>query len=757
MYATILCLQQHDHQLVLLAGLVCLIASAASFSAYGRAIHTSGEYRLAWTLAVGGLLGGGVWATHFVAMLAYQQSLAMSFEFTGTALSMFWAAAGISAGVLLAARRPDPVFRALGGGAWGLAIAAMHFMGVAAMRLPATIEWNLGLAAVSVVIGVAGAMAALLAAGDLSNLRRAVAAPIILTLAICGLHFTAMGAITLHPAPMMDGPTVYSRPELALVLSALVVALMVAGGGMLAVDRFSRRTALAALDRALDKAPTGLGFFDPSQKLIFWNRTFADILVAHGSAPVQGASYRELVLGPYADNAPAEVMARALSGNPALDPLHVEEFLAKDGRFFDVHRAPTGDGGFVVVMNDITAQRELVASEIEARKLAERASRAKSAFLANMSHEIRTPLNAVLGMAQVMQRAPLSDKQRERLNVINEAGRALLAILNDVLDLSKIEAEKLELETHSFDLEETVASTAAAYAPLAAQKDLAFVVEVAPEAKGLWIGDSARIRQVLSNFISNAVKFTASGSVRVEVACDPEGLRFSVSDTGVGIPADKLATIFEKFTQADASTTRRFGGTGLGLAICDSLARLMGGWIAAESREGEGACFTFAAPLARAEAATAGPAPAAAPELDRPLRILAAEDNPTNQLILAALIEPLGAELTVAADGQEAVAAVRQRDFDLILMDSQMPVMNGVEAAMEIRRLQREAGLPRTPIIALTANIMQHQIEEYARAGMDGWVGKPIEAPKLFEAIRQAAAAADAPLASDHLPQMRSA
>jgi len=734
MFATIYCLQQHDYRLVLLAGLICLVGSAASVGAYRRAAQTSGGYRLAWAAAVALLLGCGIWTTHFVAILAYQQALAIGFELGGTAISLLIAVGGIGAGVLIAVARPKPLNRVFGGGVWGLSIALMHFTGVAAMRLPASIEWNPRLALVSVLIGVVGAAGALLAAGDLTQPWRRAVAPILLTLAICGLHFTAMGAITLHPAPMVAGPTVYSRDGLALGLGVLVALILVAGGGMLTVDRFSRRTALTALHRVLDQAPTALGFFDEAQRLVFWNRSYRDILASYGVQVRHRLNLREIAAITGGDHIIESAHAAALS----VEPLHFEPVLSPQGRWFDFHLSATGDGGFVAVLNDVTVHRELASREAEARLAAESASRATSEFLANMSHEIRTPLNAVLGMAQVLGRSKLTPSQREQLRVIDEAGRTLMATLNDVLDLTKIEAAKLELEPHHFDLAEVVESTAAPYAHLCAQKDLAFRVEIAPDALGWWVGDSTRLRQVLSNLISNAVKFTASGQICVRVERGEGGVCFSVTDTGICIPAAKQTAIFEKFTQADASTTRRFGGTGLGLAICDSLVRLMGGKIEVISREGAGACFSFSIPLAAAQAPAVAPPAAPQGAAGRPLRILAAEDNPTNQLILAALLEPLGAELSLVEDGWQAVEAVRHARFDLILMDAQMPVMNGLEATAQIRELEAAADAARTPIIALTANVMHHQLEDYVRAGMDGWVAKPIEAPKLFAALQRA-------------------
>ena len=365
-----------------------------------------------------------------------------------------------------------------------------------------------------------------------------------------------------------------------------------------------------------------------------------------------------------------------------------------------------------------------------ARDEAEAANRAKSEFLANMSHEIRTPLNGVLGMAQVMAIEAADEIQAGRLRVIKESGESLLAILDTILDLSKIEAGHLPVETQDFDLAEAVRLTAEPFASLAAGKGLAFEVEIAPEARGWRRGDPLRLRQVLSNLASNAVKFTDAGRIRLCVRAISETVRFEVSDTGMGIPADRVDDIFERFAQVDGSSTRRFGGTGLGLAICRELVGLMGGELGVESQLGRGSTFAFDLPLARVEPAEA--APSAARGGAPGLRILAAEDNETNRLILAALLQPADVDLTFAADGIEAVEAFAAGAFDLVLMDIQMPQMNGVQAVRAIRA--RERGR-RTPILALSANVMRHQVEEYLAAGMEGVVAKPIQAEVLFKAI----------------------
>jgi PAS domain S-box-containing protein len=394
-------------------------------------------------------------------------------------------------------------------------------------------------------------------------------------------------------------------------------------------------------------------------------------------------------------------------------------------------------------MQDITERKQAEIALRHAMEDAEAANKAKSVFLATMSHEIRTPMNGVLGMAQAMAADELNATQRERLEIIRQSGQTLLAILNDVLDLSKIEAGKLELELAEFDIEDVARGAHAAFTELANRKGLDFNLTVHPSARGAYMGDSTRLRQVVYNLVSNAVKFTEEGQVRVDVAREGPELCILVEDTGIGVAPDRLAKLFQKFEEADASTTRRYGGSGLGLAICRELVELMGGAIACQSELGHGTRFEVRVPLKRVGATTAPkPAPetaktAGAPSDAGELRILAAEDNMVNQLVLKTLLHQAGIEPTMVDNGEAALEAWRAEEWDLILMDVQMPVMDGPTATRAIRAEEEASGRARTPIIALTANAMAHQVADYREAGMDDLVAKPIEIGVLFAAMER--------------------
>lgn len=426
--------------------------------------------------------------------------------------------------------------------------------------------------------------------------------------------------------------------------------------------------------------------------------------------------------------------------------------LRKDGVEFPVEaslaKQKTSEGLLLTaIIRDISAQRQAEESLAQAVRSAEAANEAKSAFLATMSHEIRTPLNGVLAMAQVMAAGDMAPNQREQLEIIRASGQDLLAILNDILDLSKVEAGKLELEEVEFDLLELVRGAQSAFTALANRKGLSFGFDIG-EAGGVYFGDPTRVRQILYNLTSNALKFTDRGEVRLSALYQDRMLILTVKDTGIGIDPAVTPHLFEAFTQADSSTTRRFGGTGLGLAICRDIARLMGGEITVASELGVGSTFTVRLPIERRRLGSCAPPPAAPEDeaLHEPsgveLRVLAAEDNPTNQLVLRALLHQIGATPVIVENGLEAIEAWEAGDFHVLLLDVQMPKMGGPAAAQHIRAKERELGRRRTPIIALTANAMSQQVSEYLASGMDAVVTKPIDVRELFTTLERLVMAA---------------
>ena len=387
-------------------------------------------------------------------------------------------------------------------------------------------------------------------------------------------------------------------------------------------------------------------------------------------------------------------------------------------------------------------EQELATNEalrIQAQHLvlvAEGASRSKTEFLATVSHELRTPLNGVLGMAQAMAGDILSKPQRARLSTIQDSGRALLGIINDVLDVSKIEAGRLELSPSAFDLARFAEDLGALYGGLAGDRGLAFHLEVTPQAQGWRYGDEVRLRQVISNLLANALKFTEAGSVTARIDAEGDVLKVSVTDTGLGIAADRAPRLFEKFVQADASTTRRFGGTGLGLAICRDILTLMGGAIDFTSHPGEGSCFSFTVPLPRTEAPSAVAPEEADPQFDDALRVLVADDNPTNRLVIRTLLEQVGIEIVAVDSGTAAIEAWEAGAWSAILMDIHMPGMDGLEATQRIRAREQVLGRARIPIIAVTASVLSHETDAYFAAGMDDFIAKPIELSRLLSILQ---------------------
>jgi PAS domain S-box-containing protein len=467
-----------------------------------------------------------------------------------------------------------------------------------------------------------------------------------------------------------------------------------------------------------------------------------------------GYSVQELTASPFmefvhADDRPATIaeMEKLITGEQTVS--FENRYRARDGSYRWMLWTATPfarDRLIYAAARDITERKRAEEKIQRLKEAAEAANRAKSDFLARMSHEMRTPLTAIIGLGDVLDRTALSSEQRQYVASLQRAGGHLLALINDLLDLSKAESDRLTLENIEFSLFDVLEKTAEITAVAAREKGVALRREVAPEIPAMLTGDPDRLRQALINLVSNAIKFTSGGQVIIRVERDPDerdpcALRFSVADTGVGIPEEKLGVIFEAFAQAEASTTRQYGGTGLGLSIAKRFIELMGGRIWVESRVGAGSTFHFTVRFGRCVpacgkvATSAAPMREAASDADRPLRILVAEDSEDSRFLLETYLKGAGHLADFAGNGELAVEKFRSGSYDLVLMDVQMPVLDGYGATRQIRAWERERARNPTPVLALTAYALEAETAKAAEAGCTSLVTKPIKFAELMQAI----------------------
>jgi signal transduction histidine kinase/ActR/RegA family two-component response regulator len=598
--------------------------------------------------------------------------------------------------------------------------------------------------------------------------------------ALAGHPLRAPGRLDAVPSILVARPALYRSVNIVATLplataledwqrdgwlvagAAATFALLVIGIGSLThwrlagIERAKVEIAhsKALLDEALASMADGFLLCDAHDRVVLWNRRYLELFPWLEGVIGPGVPFRVL----------AEAGARALlpQGTEAEREAWIEmrHAIREKGRgMYELEWGPhlvidaierrTPDGGIVSVIRDITAaERELK----RAKAAAEAANEAKSRFLAAVSHEMRTPLNAVLGMNRMLLKTPLDDEQRRFATMIRSSGQALLDLINDILDLSKIEAGRMEIETVHFSPAATVDGVVSLLSQRAQSKGLRLEMKLAPGLPLALQGDPRRLRQVLFNLIGNAVKFTEKGSVSVTAShrALPDGrveLQLGVHDTGIGIPPETLPRLFERFVQADSTTSRRYGGTGLGLAITAEIVTLMGGRIHVRSEAGQGSHFEVTIPMAPGDAsqlASLGASRDTTPDalLGAGLRILVAEDNEVNQLLIQALLREMGHHCDVVDNGAAALRQLQAAPYDVVLMDIQMPEMDGEAATRAIRALP--GPLAHIPVIALTANAMVEDREAYLRAGMNDYVLKPVIPRQLAAAIARVMAETEA-------------
>ncbi len=501
----------------------------------------------------------------------------------------------------------------------------------------------------------------------------------------------------------------------------------------------------------LDNSAAAITMTDEKEHIISWNRFTEQLL---------GMKREDLYFKPVSFLYPKDEWLKIRSENIRNigSRHHLEtKVICKNGRIIDIDlsinvlKDVNGNIiGSVGIMQDITEVKKAQKVLLEAKNAAEEASVAKSMFLANMSHEVRTPMNAIVGMIDLTLDTPLNEEQKDNLRTAKDAAGNLLELINDILDLSKVEAGKIKLEAIAFNLRNVLHSTCKGLTVLASNKGLPLTWDVDSQCPEFLIGDPTRIRQIIINLVNNAIKFTDKGKVevhvRVESASEDEcQLKFSVADTGVGIPPDKCESIFENFTQADDSTTRRYGGTGLGLAISKRLVGMMGGriWVDSQPQKGSTFYFTASFKISKIDSSSSQAAQIAqkdpfvqAVKIDlQGTRILLVEDNLVNQKIAFKILEKKGCQVQMANNGREAIDRMNKETFDIVLMDVQMPVLDGFEATRLIREEEKKTGR-HMPIVAMTAHAMEGDEKKCLGAGMDGYISKPIDPLRVYETIQ---------------------
>jgi len=736
---------QHNGLMVALAAMVCFGGLATSLSLYDRARMTEGRLRFA--IGAGAALTGGLaaWTGYFIGVLGYDPGIPLTYD-VGLTMASFGVVIFTSLGTALIGLVGRTVPARMLAGVFGAAgVTAMHFVSMSALRFQGTLSWDPSLIATAALSGTALAVLAgwVHARG---GWKGTLGAATLATLAMACLHFISIGALTLDvdPSAAIDLNAYPGTAAFAVIAFALGL-LVLAGALSTGLTYWSRISSLRQLREAIDAMPDGLGFFDADDRLVLWNARYSEVNPELATKLERGMTFRQILeigisegLYKEAVGREEEWIAERQEARRALS-VTLEQYIA-GGRWLRVQDRMTAAGGIVTVVNDITDLKRDAQALAEARDAAEAANAAKSQFLANMSHEIRTPLNGVIGVAQALSHTDLSEDQRDMLKLIDASGRTLQTLLSDILDLARVESGRLQLNSEAMDLHQAVHEATQLYAETAREKGLQYMVEVADDCPRWIEGDVVRLKQILTNLVSNAVKFTTEGMVQLTVGVDRdatgrETLRLAVADSGIGFDAATRDRLFSRFEQADGGITRQFGGSGLGLAICRQLAEMMDGTLDCESEPGGGSCFMLTVPLKRASAPLALATEVLDTETRSGLSVLVADDHPTNRKVVELILSQIDARMVLVENGQQALDALHDDHFDIVLMDMQMPVMDGLTATRQIRAVEALEGRSRTPVVMLTANALAEHVAAARAAGADLHLSKPFDAAELIETV----------------------
>jgi PAS domain S-box-containing protein len=740
----------------LLVALSVLVAAYASFIALqvtdqARRTHNPRRQRLT-IMAASLALGGGIWSMHFIGMLAFRLEAAIGYDFRITLISITPAVLASWLALTLISREKIGNLQLLLGGIFvGAGIGTMHYTGMAAMDMTMSLHYEPLVFALSIIVAVILAIISLSIRFRLSDklalrikhLHINMLSSLVMGLAISGMHYTGMAAARFTLSPELIGSTGLASASLSLALGISVVAITISSL-VLTINllyKYRDATLLARknasrLQATMATAIDAIISFDRDGHVIRANQAITSMLGWEGEQ-VKGESINKVL--PFI-RIEGEKLCIHDDGRSEEKPLIDDDCetvaISQGGESIPVRLAvgysELDDESFFVAFISDLSQRVAMENELRhARDKAERAAKVKEMFLASMSHEIRTPMNAVIGFSDIL----LKDKsfqglQQKHLNTINSSARSLLHLLDDILDTAKLEQGKVELSLVNFSLKEEIGQLISTLWVQADAKGLDLISNCSAALEDYYYGAPDKLRQILTNLIGNAIKFTERGQVILSVRpSDDNRVYFEVTDTGIGIPADRLESIFTPYNQADSSVSRRFGGTGLGTTISKQLVELMGGRIQVNSEPGVGSQFYFDIPLqagSKVEVQTTenvSRLPA--------LTILVADDAPFNLDLMEAILQEQGHSMIRACDGLEAVKLFRSRQPDLILMDIQMPNLDGLDASKQIRSIEAQQALAATPIIALTAGVFAQNRDAAIEAGMDGFVNKPVDAPTL--------------------------